>query len=311
MRRRPARAACGGLAAILVTGFGTNGSGLPLLGPPEPEKDRYRGSDKRTPARSSILPICRSERFRRRGRWIRRSMTSDEPISPLRLAICCSPLLPLCEAPSSTLRLPGLLRVRSLIAERPDFRQDIADLEHVPISTAGRWRAQFRAAFGTSPTRFRTMRQLDHVRRLMKSGVSLAEAALDAGFAEQSHMSRQFKRAYGLTPAHWAAALHRTACLGSASGPVGSGASHSPQCEGPHQSPQNDRWPWYQFYGALQRLKSPMRYICEIERDFRVFQHNLPNADIEIVFGIITVGLSFASKVTRTRSASRQQAVDG
>jgi AraC-like DNA-binding protein len=46
------------------------------------------------------------------------------------------------------------------------------------------------------------------VRRLVKSGVSLAEAALDAGFADQSHMSRQFKRAYGLTPAHWAAALH-------------------------------------------------------------------------------------------------------
>jgi hypothetical protein len=32
---------------------------------------------------------------------------------------------------------------------------------------------------------------------------------------------------------------------------------------------------------------------------------------IKIVFGIITVGLSFASKGTRTRSASRQQAVGG
>jgi AraC-like DNA-binding protein len=76
-------------------------------------------------------------------------------------------------------------------------------LEHV--ANLDRWSLarQFRAAFGTSPTRFRTMRQLDHVRRLVKSGVSLAEAALDAGFADQSHMSRQFKRAYGLTPAHW------------------------------------------------------------------------------------------------------------
>jgi AraC-like DNA-binding protein len=39
------------------------------------------------------------------------------------------------------------------------------------------------------------------------SGSSLADAALAAGFADQSHMSRQFKRAYGLTPARWAAAL--------------------------------------------------------------------------------------------------------
>jgi hypothetical protein len=27
---------------------------------------------------------------------------------------------------------------------------------------------------------------------------------------------------------------------------------------------KNDRWRSYRFYKALQRLKSPMRYICEI-----------------------------------------------
>jgi hypothetical protein len=27
---------------------------------------------------------------------------------------------------------------------------------------------------------------------------------------------------------------------------------------------KNDRWLSYRFYRALQRLKSPMRYICEI-----------------------------------------------
>jgi AraC-like DNA-binding protein len=66
---------------------------------------------------------------------------------------------------------------------------------------------QFRAAFGTSPSRFRTHRQLDLLRRSVTSGASLMDAALEAGFADQSHMSRQFKRAYGLTPARWAAAL--------------------------------------------------------------------------------------------------------
>jgi AraC-like DNA-binding protein len=35
----------------------------------------------------------------------------------------------------------------------------------------------------------------------------LAEVALQAGFSDQSHMSRMFKRTYGLTPAKWAAAL--------------------------------------------------------------------------------------------------------
>jgi AraC-like DNA-binding protein len=40
------------------------------------------------------------------------------------------------------------------------------------------------------------------------SGTGLADAAFAAGLADQSHMSRQFKRAYGLTPARWAAALY-------------------------------------------------------------------------------------------------------
>ncbi|HUB15948.1 MAG TPA: helix-turn-helix domain-containing protein, partial [Acetobacteraceae bacterium] len=65
---------------------------------------------------------------------------------------------------------------------------------------------QFRAAFGTSPSRFRTMRQLDLARRLLTRGTPLAQASIEAGFADQSHMSRQFKRAYGLTPGAWVSA---------------------------------------------------------------------------------------------------------
>ena len=109
--------------------------------------------------------------------------------------------------PLSALPLPGLLHARSRIAARPADRHPINELERV--ADLDRWSLarQFRAAFGTSPSRFRTMRQLDQVRRLVKSGSSLADAALEAGFADQSHMSRQFKRAYGLTPARWRAAL--------------------------------------------------------------------------------------------------------
>jgi AraC-like DNA-binding protein len=99
------------------------------------------------------------------------------------------------------------LRVRDLIAARPARRPTIEELEH--LSGLDRWSLarQFRWAFGTSPSRFRTLRQLDAVRRSVRRGSRLAESALQAGFADQSHMSRQFKLAYGLTPARWAAAL--------------------------------------------------------------------------------------------------------
>ena len=107
-----------------------------------------------------------------------------------------------------SLRLPGLLRVRSMIAENFIDRHPIDELERA--AGLDRWSLarQFRAAFGTSPSRFRTLRQLDQVRRQIMAGASLADAALAAGFADQSHMSRQFKQAYGLTPARWLALLH-------------------------------------------------------------------------------------------------------
>ncbi len=107
--------------------------------------------------------------------------------------------------PLGLLALDALMRVRDFIAEHPAERHAMAELEH--LSGLDRWTLarQFRAAFGTSPSRFRTLRQLDHVRRLLNQATPLADAAIQAGFADQSHMSRHFKRAYGVTPAKWAA----------------------------------------------------------------------------------------------------------
>jgi AraC-like DNA-binding protein len=61
----------------------------------------------------------------------------------------------------------------------------------------------FRLLFGTSPYRYLTMRRLDLVRALLIQGQSLVSAALTAGFTDQSHMTRQFSKTYGLSPARW------------------------------------------------------------------------------------------------------------
>ena len=67
----------------------------------------------------------------------------------------------------------------------------------------------FRRAFGTSPDRYRMLRRLALARAVVERGQPLAQAAADAGFADQSHMTRQFKRTYGLTPGHWMALTAR------------------------------------------------------------------------------------------------------
>ena len=82
--------------------------------------------------------------------------------------------------------------------------EEIASIDRFTIAR------HFRLAFGTSPDRYRTMRRLALARAAIESGHSLARVAAETGFADQSHMTRQFKRAYGLTPARWVALIAET-----------------------------------------------------------------------------------------------------
>lgn len=66
---------------------------------------------------------------------------------------------------------------------------------------------QFRRRLGTSPYRYLTMRRLGHARDRIRAGDDLADIAYASGFADQSHLSRQFKAAFGLPPGRWRALL--------------------------------------------------------------------------------------------------------
>lgn len=82
---------------------------------------------------------------------------------------------------------------------------------------AGRDRWQlcrdFRVLYGTSPYRYLTQRRLELARNLMSSGTRILDAALLAGFADQSHMTRHFKQSYGLPPGRWSDMLGNQAAL--------------------------------------------------------------------------------------------------
>lgn len=63
----------------------------------------------------------------------------------------------------------------------------------------------FRAVLGTSPHRYLVGRRLARARALITAGTGLADAAAATGFVDQSHLTRQFKARYGVTPGRWVA----------------------------------------------------------------------------------------------------------
>ncbi len=69
----------------------------------------------------------------------------------------------------------------------------------------------FRSQVGVPPHQYVCRTRVRHARTLLRQGVPLAAAALDAGFCDQSHLSRHFKRQCGVTPGHFAGTLDAAA----------------------------------------------------------------------------------------------------
>jgi len=64
----------------------------------------------------------------------------------------------------------------------------------------------FTRVVGLPPHAFQTHLRLRLAKQLLRGGASLIDAALGAGFCDQSHMHRHFTRLVGLTPAQYARA---------------------------------------------------------------------------------------------------------
>ena len=58
----------------------------------------------------------------------------------------------------------------------------------------------FSATSGLAPSAYLRQLRLRAARRLLGLGVAAAEAAAHAGFADQAHLTRWFRRVYGVTP---------------------------------------------------------------------------------------------------------------
>jgi AraC-like DNA-binding protein len=61
----------------------------------------------------------------------------------------------------------------------------------------------FRRRLGTTPHAYLMRMRIDYAAMRLAQGESIAGAAAEAGFSDQSHMTRHFKRAFGTTPGQY------------------------------------------------------------------------------------------------------------
>jgi AraC-like DNA-binding protein len=98
---------------------------------------------------------------------------------------------------------PELKLARELIlraAFNSDFISDIANMMGVSSYSLIR---RFKRTFGISPHAWRMQVRASEAAQLLRHGHALADVAADCGFADQAHMTRIFKRVYGVTPGQY------------------------------------------------------------------------------------------------------------
>ena len=135
----------------------------------------------------------------------------DAQAAPLgheeRLILLLAAVLREQPARRSGIATSSIYRAREKLDSVPATAITLEDLAEE--SGLGRFRLvrDFARVTGLTPHAYLIQRRTELARRLIAMGTPLAEAAAEAGFADQSHMTRNFTRRYGYTPGAYHAAL--------------------------------------------------------------------------------------------------------
>jgi AraC-like DNA-binding protein len=101
--------------------------------------------------------------------------------------------------------VPLARRLRGLLDERITDGITVADAAtEFGVHPSHLVRA-FSQAYGIAPHRYLVSRRVDLARRLLLAGHPPAAAAVAAGFHDQAHLTRHFRRVLGTTPGAFAA----------------------------------------------------------------------------------------------------------
>lgn len=109
------------------------------------------------------------------------------------------------EIPGQIRTSPAAIRlVHDLLADDPSATHTLPELAELAGLSPEHLSRRFRAAYGLSPFQFLSTARVRFAREMIAKGAPIGEAAHAAGFADQSHLNRWFKRVHGVTPGAFA-----------------------------------------------------------------------------------------------------------
>ncbi|WP_405375128.1 MULTISPECIES: helix-turn-helix domain-containing protein [unclassified Microbacterium] len=94
--------------------------------------------------------------------------------------------------------------LRDLLESRLERGITLADAGRMLHAHPGHLSRVFTATYGIPPHRYLTARRVDVARRHLLGGATIAAAAASAGFYDQAHLTRHFRRVLGHTPGAFA-----------------------------------------------------------------------------------------------------------
>ncbi len=108
------------------------------------------------------------------------------------------------DRPQRSLPPGGVKRALQALCDDPARPVSLADLAALAGLTRFHFLRSFAKATGLTPHAFQIQARLQLARRLIMKGQPLSAAAVEAGFSDQSHLTRLFARSYGMTPGGYA-----------------------------------------------------------------------------------------------------------
>ena len=92
---------------------------------------------------------------------------------------------------------------RDFINENWQSNLSLKQLEEITNCSKFKLIRSFNTLYGLTPHQYVLMTKIRHSKAYLAKGMSLTETALSCGFYDQSHFSRNFKRAFGISPANY------------------------------------------------------------------------------------------------------------